>query len=314
MIIIEKDKHTINKQPFWNAHLDYHFWLLNQSFNNESNTFISLGDLFHNALPDPDEMDAIIALYEQSKFKKIYLLAGNHDWSDSKKSFSILPLRNNPRVELILEPCQKIIEGKKFMFMPHYVYSETFSPMKEYYQNPPQELIDNDYLCYHVEDETISFGKRKKGIDLSKWKGKRLGGHIHKIQHNYEIGMPIQSRFDEKGQKNNLFCISDKESFIDIPKFVDYYDIEYGQDVPEVEAKYPLWDIHNAPSVKAAKKLYSNLFIHKVYIANKKQEEVQAKKESGSKALMNYFNNYISKRNDVPQYIQDKLREIIAKR
>jgi len=316
MIIIEKDKHTKAKAPFWRAHIEYHKWFLEQDFNNENNTFISLGDLFDCAIPTPDEVDSIISLYAKSKFKKIYLLAGNHDYSDSLKVHSILPLRNNPRVELILEPCQKIIEGKKFFFMPHYVHSENFLPMREFYENPPSEFVENDYLCFHIEDETIQFGKNKTGIDLSKWKGKRLGGHIHKIQKNYELGMPVQSRFDEKGQINNLLCISDKEQYIPIPKFLDFYDAMYGEPLPKVEAMFPIWDIHDAPSSSEGRKYYFGNHIRKVFVKNEKKDAVEIKKNQPAKrkTLVEFFQEYIAKRTDLSSSTIDRLKNTISKK
>lgn len=316
MIVIEKDKHTTSKKPFWQAHLAYHEWFLSQDFNNEENTFISLGDLFHTAIPNPEEIDAMISLYERSKFKKIILLAGNHDFSDTTKCHSILPLRNNSRVELILEPCQKIIENQTFYFMPHYVRSENYPPMREFYENPSESIINNDFLLYHIEDETISFGKNKIGINLSKWKGRRIGGHVHKPMPNYELGMPVISRYDEKGTKNTLLTISNKkEVYLDVPKFIDYYDLEYGQPVPDkTESMFAIWDIINAPSIKEGRKLYPTLHIRKVHVANSKQKLVEKTNYSKRKSIKDYFDNYITNRTDFSKIAIDKLKSIIDKR
>jgi len=317
MIIIEKDKHIKETEPFFSAIQAYDSWVLEQEFNNDQTTFISLGDLFHNALPTPKEYDEAEKFFAKSKFKKIILLAGNHDFSGTRNSHSILPLQNNPRIELILEPCQKVIEGKTFLFLPYYTQSSVLPPMKEYYSNLPEEYKINDYILYHFDDETIQYGKHKTGIDISYLKGTRVGGHIHKSQKNYELGMPVQSRFDEKGEKNNLLSIADKATYIEVPKFLDYYEVEYGKDLPKVEALYQIWDIKNAPSNKQARKFYkekySSIHIRDIEVKEQKEDEITHKGET-KKSILEYFNYYIEKRTDLPDWTKDRLRELIQKR
>jgi hypothetical protein len=166
MIIIEKDRHLCKEQPFFNAHKDLNDWYCSQDFNEPSTTFISLGDWFDTAIPNPEEVDESERFFNNTKFDKIYLLAGNHDFSTYEKTYSILPLRNNPRVEIITEPCVKTIQGKIFAFLP---FIKNLSHMRELYSNLSDEFVNAEYVCFHFEDETISFGKKgqKTGIDLS---------------------------------------------------------------------------------------------------------------------------------------------------
>lgn len=318
MIIIEKDKHLRREEPFFNAHKDYFDWLIHQSFNNNKNTFISLGDFFHTSHPTPDEVDLAIASLNKLLFKDMYILVGNHCYSSLLKTYSILPLANNPRVHIISKPCQIKIENKTFLFLPFYK-DELFDipPMKDYYSNLPKEFHTNDYICHHIEDETVSFGKKNTGIDLSYLTGKRIGGHIHKSLPNYEIGMPILSRADERGEKSTLFAIDgDKEFFISIPSLVDYYDVLYGEDLPEVEARYPLFDIIDAPSYKQARTFYREknpaIRIHAIKLSEEKEESIKAIDNVSGITIKDHFESYIEERTDLPEWAISKLRELVT--
>jgi hypothetical protein len=318
MIIIEKDKHLRRDEPFFNAHKDYFDWLIHQSFNTEDNTFISLGDFFHTAHPTPDEIDLAISALGKLRFKKIYILVGNHCYSSLLKTYSVLPLANNPKVVIISNPCQIKIEDKTFLFLPFYK-DELFDlpSMKEYYSSLPEELQTNDYICHHIEDETVSFGKKNTGIDLSYLTGKRIGGHIHKSLPNYEIGMPVLSRSDERGEQSTLMVIDgNKEFFIPIPKLIDYYDVIYGEKLPEVEAKYPLWDIIDAPSYKQARTFYReknpSIRIHAIKLADEKEEAIKAETSVTGITIADHFENYIEERTDLPEWAISKLRDIVT--
>lgn len=304
MVLIEKDKHLKEAEPFFSAIKDYHNCVLDQEFNNENTTYISLGDLFHSSLPTPKEYDEMERFLNSSKFRKIYLIAGNHDYSGSKKSYSILPLQNNPRVKLVLEPTLIGIEHNSYLMLPHLPGSK----MKQVYENLPGNLSQADYILYHFEDETIQYGGHKNGINISYLRGKRIGGHIHKSQTNYELGMPVLSRYDERGDKNTLFSIENNvESFIEIPKFLDYYSVEYGQELPAVEAKYPIWDVLNAPSTKLVD--MKDSYIHKIEVV-KKDKNIETKSAS---RIEDFLNNYISNRDDIIDWAKIRLRDLIVR-
>jgi hypothetical protein len=296
MILIEKDRHMTRNEPFFSAQKDYNEWLVNNAvLNSVDNVYISLGDWYTLATPKPDEINETESFFNNFKCKKI-ILAGNHDFSDSDKIWSIYPLKNSPETEIVLEPCVKTIESHTFAFLPFYKHLSNFPPMKEYYTNLSEDFINADFICYHFEDETMG----KKGIDISYLKGKRLGGHIHCSQKNYEIGMPIISRYDERDQNNNLFCIQkDKQFFIDIPKFIDYYSLNYGELPNKTLAKYPIWDINNAVSRKQALTFYEDytLYIHKINILSKKNKNIQ--NDSKKFNIVDFFNSYVSNRTDL---------------
>lgn len=300
MIILEKDRHERGDSPFFEAHKFYNNWLLNKDFNNESTNFISLGDWFHSSHPTPEEIDEEMRFLSNSKMK-FFLLAGNHDWSGVLKQYSILSFRNLPNVEIICEPCVKTIEGKTFAFLPHY---KNLKVMKELYTNLSEEFINADYVCYHFEDET------QRGIDISYLKGKRFGGHIHTQCKNYELPMPITSRYDERGLDNGIYNLTEGK-IISVPKLIDYYDIEYGDEVPIGLAMFPMINIKNAPSKQLAQEKYKDNYIHEIYVVNKKKEKIVSCVDEKKISILDFFNNYIKDRNDLENSTKLRLKNYI---
>lgn len=300
MIILEKDRHERGDSPFFEAHKFYNNWLLNKDFNNESTNFISLGDWFHSSHPTPEEIDEEMRFLSNSKMK-FFLLAGNHDWSGVLKQYSILSFRNLSNVEIICEPCVKTIEGKTFAFLPHY---KNLKVMKELYTNLSEEFINADYVCYHFEDET------QRGIDISYLKGKRFGGHIHTQCKNYELPMPITSRYDERGLDNGIYNLTEGK-IISVPKLIDYYDIEYGDEVPIGLAMFPMINIKNAPSKQLAQEKYKDNYIHEIYVVNKKKEKIVSCVDEKKISILDFFNNYIKDRNDLENSTKLRLKNYI---
>ena len=300
MIILEKDRHERGDSPFFEAHKFYNNWLLDKNFNNESTNFISLGDWFHSSHPTPEEIDEEMRFLSNSKMK-FFLLAGNHDWSGVLKQYSILSFRNLSNVEIICEPCVKTIDGKTFAFLPHY---KNLKVMKELYTNLSEEFINADYVCYHFEDET------QHGIDISYLKGKRFGGHIHTQCKNYELPMPITSRYDERGLDNGIYNLTE-DKIISVPKLIDYYDIEYGDEVDIGLAMFPMINIKNAPSKQLAQEKYKDNYIHEIYVVNKKKEKIVSCVDEKKISILDFFNNYIKDRNDLEDSTKLRLKNYI---
>ena len=300
MIILEKDRHERGDSPFFEAHKFYNNWLLDKEFNNESTNFISLGDWFHSSYPTPEEIDEEMRFLSNSKMK-FFLLAGNHDWSGVLKQYSILSFRNLSNVEIICEPCVKTIEGKTFAFLPHY---KNFKVMKELYTSLSEEFINADYVCYHFEDET------QHGIDISYLKGKRFGGHIHTQCKNYELPMPITSRYDERGLDNGIYNLTE-DKIISVSKLIDYYDIEYGEEIPVGLAMFPIINIKNAPSKSLAQEKYKDNYIHEIYVVNKKKEKITDKTDEKKISIIDFFNNYIHDRDDLEKTSITRLKNYV---
>jgi len=301
MILVEKDRHVRGQEPFFSAHKAYNDWFVKQDFDSKENVFISLGDWHHSSHPTPEEVDESMRFFNMSKIDEFFILGGNHDWSGVLKQYSILSFRNLTNVNVILEPCVRTIQGKTFAFLPHYKNLKT---MKEMYTKLGDEYINADYVCYHFEDETQS------GIDISYLKGKKLGGHIHTQHKNYELPMPITSRYDERGLPNGIYNLTE-DSIIKTPKLIDYYDVEYGEELKECDVEFPLINIKNAPSKSLAKEMYKNNYIHDIYVVNKKREKIKQHSNEKAISILDFFSNYIKDRDDLEDWSTTRLKNYI---
>ena len=306
MILVEKDRHVRGQEPFFSAHKAYNDWFVKQDFDSKENVFISLGDWHHSSHPTPEEIDESMRFFNMSKIDEFFILAGNHDWSGVLKQYSILSFRNLSNVTVIMEPCVKKIQGKTFAFLPHY---KNLKVMKELYTKLDDEYINADYVCYHFEDET------QGGIDISYLKGKKLGGHIHTKAKNYELPMPITSRYDERGLENGIYNL-DEDKIIPVPKLIDYYDIEYddftvGLDKVSNIAQFPLINILNAPSKSLAEEKFKDNYIHEIYVVNKKREKIRDYHEGKKTSIVDFFNNYIKDRDDLEDWTLSRLKNYI---
>jgi len=132
--------------------------------------------------------------------------------------------------------------------------------MEEYYSNLPSEIKDKnyDFIFSHVEDETNHF--TESYCDLSVLKGKRIFGHIHIPNKNY-LGSALITRYDEHSKDSFLGIIDIETKKYNqelIPKFLDYYEIEYPKPLYMVNAKYQIWDIFGALDKDSALKIFSS--------------------------------------------------------
>ena len=295
-LIIEKDFHLTYKEPFFSAHRDYYEWFLSSEYNSPEYSFFSLGDYFHSSEPSPEEYSLAIDFFKKSKLKHIFILKGNHDYSKILDSLSISPLlKAEPRIQIIDESTYLNLGGINCLCLPYFYPSKEFTMEKEY-TSIPEEFQNPNFIFHHVEDESISFGKHKQGIDLSYLKGKRIGGHIHTQSKGYELPMPIISRYDEKGQTPELGLIdlkTGKLSTFAIPKFLDYLEVTYPNDLPKTELKYPIWDVLDSPTKKEGIEYYSKrseipFHFRKIH---KKETLVEnsLEKTSGKSTLYDYF-------------------------
>jgi hypothetical protein len=121
-------------------------------------------------------------------------------------------------------------------------------------------------VCTHVEDETNHFGDEfcdLRGIkNISGLSSRRISGHIHLPSDNY-LGSALITRYDERGKDSFIAVINPEDPTLvrkhTTPVFLDYYTIKYGDDLPQVEARYPIWNVTEAPSEDAVIDLYGNL-------------------------------------------------------
>ncbi len=340
-LVIISDLHFKKDEPFFSVQKEFMNWFVKQDFNNENNVLIDLGDLFDNSTPNPSVYDFVISKRKEMKFKEDYILAGNHCYNRSRDSYAEEPLQNKNNTKIIYKPevieieCENsynttCLKTLKCLFLP-FLYDRIFfnMSMKDYYESEEflKEFNDSyDFIFYHFQDSSMKFSADDdNGIDIDILEGEKLGGHIHKRQSNY-LGSPYPLRYDERGKDSFILLIdmeTKKREYIQIPKFLDYEEIDYNVDkIPENKLwkfhydlgiyEYRIYDIIDAPSEDSAREKFKGLYIREVKLKKDKSEILE--EENGTeekKTIEVYFDNFC-KKNNIEKRIREKIRSKIV--
>ena len=92
---------------------------------------------------------------------------------------------------------------------------------------------------------------------------------------------------------------------------LDYYDFEYGDEIPIGLAMFPMINIKNAPSKSLAQEKYKDNYIHEIKVVNKKQKEIINKSDEKKISIIDFFNNYIKDRNDLESWTITRLKNCV---
>jgi hypothetical protein len=310
-IVVCGDDHIRHDEPFYSAKEDYFSWFINRPFNNNSNVMIHVGDLFHSNEPVPAEYDLAYWYLSSLQFKKIYLLSGNgiHEYNRIKQNYAIEPFSRMGNVETITQPQEVTIGSVSVLFLP-WVPSKKWNDrtMREWYESLEGEY---DYIFGHFA-HTDFFGTE---ININQLKGKRRMGHIHVPDKSGEyVGVNTITREDEKGINCKLNIIDQntkKEELYDIPRFLDYYEVEYPNDLPEVEAVNPYWTVKNAPDISRAEMKYRGSFIKEIVLEKDSKLTEEGKNTAGEKkSVKEYFDSFVED-NKIKKSVEKILREVI---
>jgi hypothetical protein len=268
-IIALADNHNRDEDEFFGPQRKFYDWFADQSFNHPKNTLVDAGDHFHRAKPSPREYGLTFQWLKRLKFEKMFWLVGNHDTLSNGVSVSLHPLEvADSRVQIIRTPCIEDIDGYRVLFLP-FEYNPSIDgvryPRQEYYSllaDLHPEWHNADLLVHHFPDETQAFGK-KHGTDLGMFEAKlRQGGDIH-LQGPTYIGNPFPKRYDEAGQKGRILEIdptTSKTSYHQVPRFVDFVTVKYGEEPVKNPEGETLLVVYDAPTKQAALDRYSAMW------------------------------------------------------
>jgi len=256
----------------YKARKAYVEWFLNDSgLNREDYGYISLGDLTESSLPTPNDTQFLVYYFTRMKNKKKYILAGNHDFSRDKNSYSFSPLLELEGVEAFFQPTELQIDNCSFKILPYY-YDYIYSNLKSMREEYESYSGNYDFILFHFEDETQDFGGGK-GINLSKLKGRRIGGHIHTGGQNY-ITSPLPNKSSEVLPERYLYLLDTETKEVEkiiIPHFLDYKVAKYPEKVIRGESEAPFinWEIRDYVNKEEALKYYreqwgEDFFVHKM--------------------------------------------------
>jgi hypothetical protein len=316
------DLHVRWEEP-WATVVDNRFlpFLLEQV--ERGDTVLFLGDTFHRARPYPEEIEIVFHIIESLKGKgaDTILLNGNHEYS--RDIFATSILKN--RAIVISRPMVMSFGESKLAFLPwsphRSAYSE-YTMIEEEDVHIPVE--DIDYLFYHFQDESISFGG-ESGVDLSKFRNAtRMGGDIHIASKNY-VGTPYPTRYDERGQIGRYFILNPDRTHSEhsFPQWIDYVSVPFGERViapfgeDEDGPEFPIIDIENAPSTLEAQKMYRDYSIHRISLQEGEDRDVSGSglssdEDMSDSSIKKFFEEYITINNvtgGIASYLQKKLFE-----
>ena len=261
-LIVIGDVHLQEKEPKKSQGLDVLDWIFNSDFNNPNNSLLLLGDLVE--INSPYELYEVYIDYfeNKSKFEMIFIVEGNHECANQSTVLSLFrPLKN---VEVITEWKAWKYYNCNLLFLPFYNHEGTDKkPMVEEYSNLYKTVTEEfDYGFGHIEDDTEHFSK--KFCDTSKLKVKTwMNGHIHtaNIQNGgHYLGACTLNSSTESGRTPYIAKINGETKeyeLIEVPKFLEYYEVEYPNKLPKIDTKYGLFLVRNSLDKKVTEEEYS---------------------------------------------------------
>lgn len=251
-LVVCGDIHLQSKSPKYDNVIDTLDWIFNnKNLNNENNEILFLGDLCEINSPFSCFEKFVDYFVNRSHFNQIYLLTGNHDVANLDNVLALFrPLKN---VKVITD--WEIIKfyNCNLLLLPHFNHEGTNKlSMIETYSNLYKTLTEEfDYGFSHVEDETQHFSKRF--VDVSKLNVKQwLNGHIHNgnaWNGGHYLGSACANSVAEHGVDKKIAIIDGETKeceFVTLPKFLEYYSVEYGKPLPKIDTKYGIFIIINS--------------------------------------------------------------------
>jgi calcineurin-like phosphoesterase family protein len=245
----------------------------------EDSELIQLGDVVEKASNLGDTLELVTKFFSIActKFKKIYLIGGNHDHKmiNDKSQYATQYLSfigNNQVKKIFKEEILTTENGFNVIALPYRRVNGKV--LDDYYSSDlPEEFYttEADLICGHValKEAKGFYG----GIDIAKFATKfRAFGHIHirKGQHKGSYtGSIMPFKVDEQDTDSPRAIkvysrgkgISERE--IEIPQFVKYDTVQFGDTPPHAKGEQIsyVYTVSNCKNVQQAKTYYHDYYI-----------------------------------------------------
>lgn len=240
MTVILGDIHLRPEEPFYSSVIDTMKYIVDSEYNREDTTWVLLGDLSEKSLVNGNIQRVLISfLLLQLKGQKI-ILRGNHDVSE-EEGCNLNTYKDLPGIQIIEKPCVKYLDGFKCLLAPHIPNSELDMPLHEYYSSLPKELSGNyTFLFSHVTDESIEIVRNKCDFSSLNIK-RRIQGHHHVKNDNY-LGSISLNSVAESGKTPYIYVFDEGNmgEYVEIPKNLEYYTVDYPNSLPKITTKYAM--------------------------------------------------------------------------
>ena len=276
-IVVFGDIHFNDERP-WSLQAGREFikYLSECPDNNENNIGVFLGDITEKASISPLVYELLFEFFHSSKFKYLYILRGNHDKKRRRDRWvaplSFLQSTNSPytKIEFVDEPKYIDAAGERpLIFLPFRAPNE--EPNMDSYTEAlePWWYERSDALVFGHFADTSSEAVRDNLINLKKFTGTIVLGHIHNPFSDNYIGSVMPNSLSEKNvERYYRVYEGSQRRDVRLPNFLDYYDVTFPEDLPEVDCAVPIFTIHNCQSQDAALSRYPNAYIRKCIYDN----------------------------------------------
>lgn len=282
-LIVFGDIHLNDSRP-WSNEVSEELieYISGLEYNNSDNIALFLGDLTEKNTLSGTVFSYLQKLFYSLRFKKTYILMGNHDIKYNERgvsypfSFVNLPEfkgKTQSKIEVIMDHKMEIIGNKKFLFLPYRipldgVGNNLYSTPLDSYKN---EEFDSVFGHFTEESMNGFFGET---IDISWINTKdRCFGHIHNSDGKNYLGSIIPNSVSE-ANKDRFIKIYDLSGNSDpkvekIPPIFDYYTIVYPNNIPKVDSRIVAWTVDNCIDEATARSRYGNIHIRQLMYNNK---------------------------------------------
>ena len=285
-VVVFGDLHFNDERP-WSLQAGREFikFLDSCPSNHEDNIGVFLGDITEKASLSPLVYELLFDFFHSLHFKYTYILRGNHDKKKRKDRWvaplSFLRSNNSPytKIEFIDEP--KYVQPaneRPLIFLPFRAPNEEPN-MDTYVESLESSWYQNkDALVFGHFADTSSEAVRDNLINLKAFKGEIVLGHIHNPFSDNYIGSVMPNSLSEKNLERyyRVYTMRErgtgiwemKRDDIQLPNFLDYYDITFPEELPKVDCTIPIYTIHNCQSQEAATARYPGIYIRKCIYDN----------------------------------------------
>lgn len=207
------------------------------------------------------------------KFRKTYVGMGNHDkklYHDAEQH-SLKFLGNKPNVEVIEEPTAITTpNGFKLLMLP-WVRTNGLT-IGDYYSRLDPKLKNDSYDVlvghWNIKEEK-GLAWMKEGVDISGFNTKMFAiGHIHNRIRDEYVGSVFPNNVSEQDGKKKGYKVLDenrKETFEEMPCFLEYVTVKCGEPVPERKPNCAYsYVVSDCDSMAQAREQYPDIVIRSI--------------------------------------------------
>jgi hypothetical protein len=201
------------------------------------------------------------------KFKKIYVLVGNHDIKLNKNGEPVLSfqfLERIPNIEIIKTFGSKSIEGLNTLFLP-FIFPDGVHSVADY-EKLPKEVSSEKYdlIVGHFADMSTNAYPGKL-VDISQLKALHYAlGHVHTPETRY-VGSVVPNNIGEAGVPRfiRVYSKDKKEQLLPIPPICDYLTVNFPDELPKKTVDIPIYTVYNCRDEAVARQKYGDIYIRK---------------------------------------------------